>query len=71
MKEKHGCFIGGGPGRGGGGGGGFGAENIAQHKNWQNIQSSDLLIYKSFYQHRAWQIICCKTFDAVRLRYPK
>ena len=62
--------IGGGAGGGAlqtkiGGGGG-----LAQHKNWQNIQSRDLFTNR-FTSIALDEIICCKTFDAVRTTLPE
>ena len=63
---------------GGGGGGGGGGQvlvpkiSLAQHKNWQNIQSRDLFT-NCFVSFTLANKICCKTFDAVTLRtaHPK
>ena len=44
--------------------------SLAQHKNWQNIQSRDLFTNR-FTSIALGEIICCKTFDAVRTALPE
>ena len=44
--------------------------SLAQHRNWQNIQSCDLFTNR-FTSITFGEIICCKTFDAVRIALPE
>ena len=44
--------------------------SLAQHISWQNIQSRDLFTNR-FTSIALGEIICCKTFDAVRTALPE